>query len=109
MKTKSNNLWKEKSAELALQTIFYKTGVTNVMTVGTKPPAKTMYVAQGACSKNNNSMIIVFTLTSINTKIIKDKLSNIFISEVCIKLVALRINRYAGSSTQFQRGWWPLL
>jgi len=39
-------------------------------------------------------MIIVFTLTNINTKIIEGKLSKIFISEVYIKLVALRINRY---------------
>jgi len=27
---------------------------------------------------------------------------------VCIKLVALRINRYTRSSSQFQKGWWPL-
>ena len=47
-----------------------------------------------ACSKNDISMIIVFTLTNINTKIIEGKLSKIFISEVYIKLVALRINRY---------------
>ena len=46
-----------------------------------------------ACSKNNISMINVFTLTNINTKIIEGKLSKIFISDVCIKLVALRINR----------------
>jgi len=52
-------------------------------------------------------MINVFT-TNINTKIIKGKLSRIFISEVCIKLVALRINRYTRSSSQFQTGWWPL-
>jgi len=40
-------------------------------------------------------MISVFTLHNIliiNAKIIKGKLSNIFISEVCIKLVALCIN-----------------
>jgi len=35
-------------------------------------------------------------------------LSKIYISEVCIKLVALRINRYTRSSSQFQKGWWPL-
>jgi len=39
-------------------------------------------------------MINVFTLTNLNTKIIEGKLSKIYISEVCIKLVALRINRY---------------
>jgi len=50
-----------------------------------------------ACCKNNVSMVIVFTLTNINTKIIERKLSKIFISEVCIKLV--RINRYTRSST----------
>jgi len=35
-------------------------------------------------------------------------LSKIFISEVCIKLVAHRINRYTRSSSQFQKDWWPL-
>jgi len=36
-------------------------------------------------------------LTNINrpTKTIEGKLSKIFVSEVCIKLVALRINRWA--------------
>ena len=43
-------------------------------------------------------MINVFTITNINTKIINDKQSKIFISEVCIKLVALHINRYTGST-----------
>jgi len=62
-----------------------------------------------ACSKNNDSMINVFTLTNTNSKIIKDKLSEIYISEVCIKLVALRINWYTRSSSQFQKGWWPLV
>jgi len=38
------------------------------------------------CSENNISMINVFTLTNVNTKIIEDKLSKIFISDVCIKL-----------------------
>jgi len=47
-----------------------------------------------ACSKINISMINVLTLTNINTKIIEGKLSKIFISEVCIELVALRINQY---------------
>jgi len=46
-----------------------------------------------ACSKII-SMINVLTLTNINTKIIEGKLSKIFISEVCIELVALRINQY---------------
>jgi len=35
-------------------------------------------------------MINVLTLTNINTKIIEGKLSKIFVSEVCIELVALR-------------------
>jgi len=35
-------------------------------------------------------------------------LSKIFVSEVCIKLVALRINQYTRSSSHFQRGWWPM-
>jgi len=28
---------------------------------------------------------------------------------MCIKLVALCTNRYTRSSSQFQKGWWPLL
>jgi len=44
----------------------------------------------------------------INTKIIKVKLSNFSISEVCIKLETLRIVRYTRRSSQFQKGWWPL-
>ena len=58
-----------------------------------------------ACSKNNISMIGVFTLRNIlivNTKTIKGKLSKIFISEECIKLVALCINRHVRSSSQLQ-------
>jgi len=35
-------------------------------------------------------------------------LNKTFISEVCIKPVALRINRYTRSSSQFHRCWWPL-
>jgi len=61
-----------------------------------------------ACYKNNISMINVFTLTNINTEIIEGKLNKIFISEVCIKLIALHINQYTRSSSQFQKGWWPL-
>jgi len=52
-------------------------------------------------------MINVLT-TNSNTKIIERKLSKIFISEVCIKLVALRINRYTRSSSHFQKDWWHL-
>jgi len=40
-----------------------------------------------ACSKNDISMINVFTLTNINTKRIEGKLCKIFISEVYIKLL----------------------
>jgi len=50
-------------------------------------------------------MISVFTLRNIlivNTKTIKGKLSKIFISEECIKLVALCINRHVRSSSQLQ-------
>jgi len=54
-------------------------------------------------------MINVFTLTNISIKIIKGKLSKIFILEVCIKLGAFCINRYKRSSSQFQKGWSPLL
>jgi len=49
-------------------------------------------------------MTKVFALTNVNTKIIEGKLSKIFISDVCIKLFALRINRYTRSSSQFQIG-----
>jgi len=50
-------------------------------------------------------MINVFTLTNINTKIIEGKLSKIFISEMHIKLIALRIDWNTRSSSQFQKGW----
>jgi len=50
-----------------------------------------------------------FILTNINTKIIESELSKIFISEVCIKVVALRINRYTWSSSQFRKDCWPLI
>jgi len=36
-------------------------------------------------------------------------LSNIFISEVGIKLVVLRIKLNARSSSQLQKGWWSLV
>jgi len=42
---------------------------------------------------------------NINTKIVERKLSKIIISEVCIKLVAFRINQYTRSSSQFHKGW----
>jgi len=54
-------------------------------------------------------MINVFTVTNINTKLIKGELSKIFTLEVCFKLVALRLNRYTRSSSQFRKGWWPLV
>jgi len=54
-------------------------------------------------------MVNAFTLTNINTKITEGNLSKIFISEVCIKLVALRINRSPRSSSQIQKGWWRLI
>jgi len=50
-------------------------------------------------------MINVFALTHINTKIFEGKLSKIFSSDVYVKLVALRINRYTKSISQFQKGW----
>jgi len=53
------------------------------------------------CSENNIKMINGFTLTNINSKIIKEKLSENFISEVRIKLVVLRINRYTKSEGMY--------
>jgi len=53
-------------------------------------------------------MINAFTLININTEIIDSKLNKTFISEVYIKLVAPCINWYTRSSSQFQKGWWPL-
>jgi len=35
-------------------------------------------------------------------------LSKTFVSDVCIKLVALCINRDTRSSSQCRKGWWPL-
>jgi len=61
-----------------------------------------------ACSKDNISIIRVFTLINVNTEIIEGKLIKIFILKVCIKLVALGINPCTRSSSQFQKGWWPL-
>ena len=58
---------------------------------------------QRACSKNSVSMISVVSLTNINNRIIEGKLSKTFISEVCIKLVALRIKLYARRSSQFKK------
>ena len=37
------------------------------------------------------------------------KLSKLIVSEVCIKLVALRINWYPRSSSEFHKGWWPVV
>ena len=65
-----------------------------------------------ACSKKNISVISVLTLRNIlivNTKIIKYKLSSIFVAEVFIKLVSLCINRHTRNSPQLQKGWWFLL
>jgi len=58
---------------------------------------------------NDISMISVFTLTNINAKLIEGKLSKIFISEVCMKLVALRINRYTRSSSQLAISKWLVM
>jgi len=66
---------------------------------GHQVPRKDHVGRPRVCFKNDISMINVFTLTNINTKIIEDKLSKIFVSEVCMKLVALRINRYTRSSS----------
>jgi len=46
-----------------------------------------------ACPKNDISMINVLISTNINNKIIVSKLSKVFISKLCNKLVALCINR----------------
>ena len=45
----------------------------------------------------------------INDNISKAKLRTMIILEVCIKLVALSVNWNPRSSSQFQKGWWPLL
>jgi len=50
-------------------------------------------------------MSIVTQINIINDNIIKGKLSKIFISEVCIKLVTLSVNRYPRSSSQLHKGW----
>jgi len=52
-----------------------------------------------------NSVFTLWNILIVNTKIIKEKLSKIFISDVCIKLVALRINPHARSCSQLQEGW----
>ena len=80
-------------------------GVTKLVPSGTRSPAMIKWLP-AACSKNNISMN-AFILTNINTKIIESELSKIFISEVYIKVVALRINRYTWSSSQFRKDCWP--
>ena len=72
-------------------------------------PPKDQVGRPRACSEYNISMINVFALTNINIKIIEGELSKFFTLEVYIKLVALRINRYTRSSSQFRKGWWPLV
>jgi len=70
----------------------------NVKTFGPKKISGWLRNCPPACFKNNISMISVFTLQNIlivNTEIFKGYLSNTFISEVWIKLVALRINPHA--------------
>jgi len=64
-----------------------------------------------AWSKNcSNNVSAFIQMNIINfSNIIKDILNIFFISEVCIELVALRINRYPRSNPQFQKGWWHLL
>jgi len=48
-------------------------------------------------------MISVFTFTNIHTKISEGKLSKTFISKVCIKLVALRMNLYQEVAHSFKK------
>jgi len=40
---------------------------------------------------------------------LKTNLAYFYFKNLCIKIVALRINRYTRSSSQFQKGWWPLV
>jgi len=53
-------------------------------------------------------MMSIITYININNDDIIGELNNIFISEVYIKLVALRVTRYPRSSSQLYKGWWPL-
>ena len=62
------------------------------------------------CFENSVKMMgIVTWINIINNNIIKDKLSKLFISEVCIKLVAHSVNRHPRISYRFYKGWWPLV
>jgi len=79
-----------------LQAAIYQPGleIMNYYTKGHQRGARGHQVARKdhvgrpwACSKSDISMVNVFTLTNINTKIIKGKLKEIFILEVCIKLL----------------------
>jgi len=56
-----------------------------------------------ACSKNNISMINVFTLTNINTRVIESKMSKTFSCEVCIKLVAFALIGTQEVARSFQK------
>jgi len=65
-----------------------------------------------ACSKNSISVIGVLTLPNIsivNNKIIKGKFGNIFISEMCLNVVALCINPRTKIRSHLQKDWWSLL
>ena len=94
--------WGYMYPRLGIPVLTYTSGVTNVVPAGTRSPSKDHVGRPRACSKNNISMINVFTLTNINTKKIERNMSITVISKVCIKLVALHINRYTRSSSHTQ-------
>jgi len=70
---------------------------------GTRSPARTTLDVRGAVLKIALSSIVA--QININNNIIKGKLNKLFISELCIKLVALSVNRHPRISSQFYKGW----
>jgi len=59
--------------------------------------------------ENSIKMMSIVTCINIINDYIIGKLNYIFTSEVCIKLVALSVNRHPRSSSQLHKGWWPLI
>jgi len=85
-------------------------GVTNMVPAGTRSPARTTWIALGPILKKALTCSVASHrwISSFNGSVMKDELSNFFISEVCTKLVPLRIIKYPRSSSKFQKGWSPL-
>ena len=70
-------------------------------------PQKAISAVPYHLSSNMLVLMMLIYISQVDTvyRSISSKLSKIFISEVCIKLVALSVNRYPRSSSQFHKVW----